>query len=75
MHIKLSPITRCLILFAITLAISPSAGATDLSGQVTEVIDGNTISLKSLSHTIKVRLLAVAPPEKTARKKTVNKGS
>ena len=28
-----------------------------------EVIDGNTISLKSLSHTIKVRLLAVAPPE------------
>lgn len=49
---------------ALTLVISTSAGATDLSGQVTEVIDGRTINLKSLSHTIKVRLLAVAPPEK-----------
>ena len=54
--------TRALMLLALTLIIWTSAGATDLSGQVIEVIDGNTISLKSLSHTIKVRLLAVAPP-------------
>lgn len=61
---KLPTITRCLSLLMLTLVISTSAGATDLSGKVIEVIDGNTISLKSLSHTIKVRLLAVAPPEK-----------
>ena len=65
MRIKPAQITRCLILLTLTLVISMTASATDLSGKVTEVIDGNTINLKSLSHTIKVRLLAVAPPEKT----------
>jgi hypothetical protein len=55
--------TRALALLMLPLIISISASATDLSGQVIAVIDGNTISLKSLSHTIKVRLLAVAPPE------------
>lgn len=56
---------RILVLLALALFIPTSARATDLSGKVTEVIDGNTISLKSLSHTIKVRLLAVMPPEKS----------
>ncbi|HXM33794.1 MAG TPA: thermonuclease family protein [Pyrinomonadaceae bacterium] len=64
MSIELPQIKHSLILVALALLISSSARATDLSGKVTEVIDGNTISLKSLSHTIKVRLLAVAPPEK-----------
>jgi hypothetical protein len=44
--------TRALALLLLPLIISISASATDLSGQVIEVIDGNTISLKSLSHTI-----------------------
>ena len=57
-------INRTLILIALMLMISASVRATDLSGKVTEVIDGNTIGLKSLSHTIKVRLLAMSPPEK-----------
>jgi len=61
---KLPHLTRILFLLALALFISSNARATDLSGKVVEVIDGNTISLKSLSHTIKVRLLAVAPPEK-----------
>lgn len=60
---RLLKMTRALALLMLPLIISISASATDLSGQVIEVIDGNTISLKSLSHTIKVRLLAVAPPE------------
>jgi endonuclease YncB( thermonuclease family) len=55
-------INRIPILLALLLITSANALATDLSGQVVEVIDGNTISLKSLNHTIKVRLLAVAPP-------------
>jgi endonuclease YncB( thermonuclease family) len=67
-------INRSIMLLTMLLALGASARATDLSGQVTEVIDGNTISLKSLSHTIKVRLLAIEPPDKnqpyaeTARK-------
>jgi endonuclease YncB( thermonuclease family) len=57
-------LNRTLILLTLLLTLATSARATDLSGQVTEVIDGNTINLKSLSHTIKVRLLAIEPPDK-----------
>lgn len=64
MRIKLPHLNRTLVLVALAFVLSGNALATDLSGKVTEVIDGNTISLKSLSHTIKIRLLAVAPPDK-----------
>ena len=63
-RINLPHLTRILILLVLALFISSNARATDLTGKVIEVIDGNTISLKSLSHTIKVRLLAISPPEK-----------
>jgi endonuclease YncB( thermonuclease family) len=63
-RIRLAHLNRAIIIVALALGFSGSALATDLSGKVTEVIDGNTISLKSLSHTIKIRLLAVVPPDK-----------
>jgi len=53
-----------LILVALAMVISTNAGASNLSGKVTDVLDGGTITLLSLNKSIKVRLLAVAPPEK-----------
>jgi len=64
-QINARQIIRSVALLALTLVISSSVKASNVSGKVTDVIDGNTINLKSLSHTIKVRLLAVAPPEKS----------
>jgi len=56
-----------LILVALAMVISTNASASNLSGKVTDVIDGATITLLSLNKSIRVRLLGVAPPEKKQR--------
>jgi len=55
---------RLLFVFALPLAICSPGSAASLQGKVSEVIDGENIVVVSVNHQVKVRLLAVAVPEK-----------
>lgn len=55
---------RILFLLALPLAICSPGSAATLYGKVTEVVDGGSMVVVSVNHAVKVRLIAVAPPEK-----------
>jgi len=55
---------RILLLLALPLAICSPGSAASLQGKVAEVVDGGNITVVSVKHPIKVRLIAVAAPEK-----------
>jgi len=57
-------VIRILFLFALPLAICSPGSAASLQGKVAEVVDGGTIAVVSVNHLLKVRLIAVAAPEK-----------
>ncbi len=57
-------VIRILLLLALPLAICSPGGAASLQGKVAEVVDGGNIVVVSGNHPLKVRLLAVAAPEK-----------
>lgn len=57
-------VIRILLLFALLLAICSPGSAASLQGKVAEVVDGGTIAVVSVNHLLKVRLIAVAAPEK-----------
>lgn len=57
-------VIRTLFLLALPLAICSPGSAASLQGKVSEVVDGATIAVVSVNHIVKVRLIAVAPPEK-----------
>jgi endonuclease YncB( thermonuclease family) len=57
-------VIRILFLLALPLAIFSPGSAASLQGRVAEVVDGGTIAVVSVNHLVKVRLIAVAPPQK-----------
>jgi endonuclease YncB( thermonuclease family) len=59
-----SQIIRILFLLALPLAVCSSGSAATLQGKVTDVIDGESIAILSQTHTLKVKLIGVAAPEK-----------
>jgi endonuclease YncB( thermonuclease family) len=61
----LSRVIRILVLLALPLAVCSSGSAASVSGKVVEIIDGDTFAIVSQNHPLKVKLLAVAAPEKT----------
>ena len=54
---------RIILLVALLLSAYTLGSASVLQGQVTEVLDGRTITVVSIKHPVKVRLLAIAPPD------------
>jgi endonuclease YncB( thermonuclease family) len=57
-------VIRILLLLALPLAICSPGSAASLYGKVTEVVDGGSMVVVSVNHAVKVRLIAVAAPEK-----------
>jgi micrococcal nuclease len=57
-------ILRLLFLLALPLAICSSGSAATLQGKVSDVFDGESIAILSQTHTLKVKLIGVAAPEK-----------
>jgi endonuclease YncB( thermonuclease family) len=58
-------ISRIIFLPALLLAVFSSASAGSLEGKVMDVADGEDITVLSLSHMVKVKLIAVSAPEKS----------
>lgn len=54
-----------IFLLALPLAVCSSGSAASLHGKVSDVFDGESIAILSQTHTLKVKLIGVAPPEKT----------
>jgi len=61
---NVSSLLRILFLLALPLAVCSSGSASSLQGKVAEVVDGESISVISQNHPVKVRLIGVAAPEK-----------
>jgi endonuclease YncB( thermonuclease family) len=59
-----SRITRLLFLIALPLAAYSSGSAAALQGKVSDVFDGESIAILSQTHTLKIKLIGVATPEK-----------
>jgi endonuclease YncB( thermonuclease family) len=57
-------VIRILFLLALPLAVFSSGSAASLEGKVMEVVDGEDVVVLSLSHLVKIKLIAVAAPEK-----------
>ena len=57
-------ILRILFLVALPLAVFSSGSAASLEGKVMEVVDGEDIAVLSQGHLVKVKLIAVAAPDK-----------
>src|SRR6266850_2163345 len=57
-------VIRILFLLALPLAICSPGSAASLQGKVAEVVDGENIVVVSVNHLVRVRLLAMAAPEK-----------
>lgn len=57
-------VIRILFLLALPLAVCISGSAASLHGKVSDVFDGESIAILSQTHTLKVKLIGVAPPEK-----------
>jgi endonuclease YncB( thermonuclease family) len=60
---KMPHYIRILILVALSLTICSRGSASALSGKVTGVVNGGSITLVSLNHPLKVRLVGIAAPE------------
>lgn len=60
---KLSSITRCLLVIVALVSLQTFANAATLQAKVTEVESGNTLVASNTSRPLRVRLKAVAPPE------------
>jgi micrococcal nuclease len=61
---KFSQITRILFLLALSLSFVTRGSASSVEGKVIEVLDGERISILSLNHLLKIKLLGVAVPAK-----------
>ncbi|MGH9875060.1 MAG: thermonuclease family protein [Pyrinomonadaceae bacterium] len=61
---NLPNVIRILFLLALPLAIFSSGSAASLEGKVMDVVDGEDITVLSLSHLVKVKLVAVASPDR-----------
>jgi endonuclease YncB( thermonuclease family) len=57
-------VIRILFLLALSLVSTSRGSASSLSGKVTEIIDGGKITIVSLNHPIRVRIIGITPPEK-----------
>jgi endonuclease YncB( thermonuclease family) len=57
-------VIRTLLLLALPTAICSPGSAASLYGKVAEVVDGGSMVVVSVNHAVKVRLIAVAAPEK-----------
>jgi endonuclease YncB( thermonuclease family) len=57
-------VVRLLFLFALPLAICSPGSAASLQGKVAEIIDGENITVVSVNHLVKVRVIAIATPDK-----------
>jgi len=57
-------VIRILFLLALPLAVFSSGSAASLDGKVMDVVDGEDIVVLSLSHLVKIKLIAVASPDK-----------
>lgn len=60
----MSRFIRILFLIALPLAVYSSGSAAALHGKVSDVFDGESIAILSQTHTLKVKLIGVAAPEK-----------
>ncbi len=60
----ISRVIRILVLLALPLAVFSSGSAASLSGKVADVVDGESFSIVSQNHPLKVKLIAVAAPDK-----------
>lgn len=57
-------VIRILFLIALPLAVCSSGSAASLHGKVSDVVDGESIAILSQTHTLKVKLIGVAAPDK-----------
>lgn len=64
MVITVRHLIRLLFLLALSLAICSPGSAASLQGKVADVIDGESVAVVSGNHLLKVRLIAVAAPDK-----------
>lgn len=62
---NITQLLRTLFLLALLLAVCSSGSASSLQGKVAEVVDGESISVISQNHPVKVRLVGVVAPEKS----------
>ena len=62
---KFRHLIRALVLVALPMTFAGRGSANALHGRVTGVLDGGTISLVSLNHEVRIKLVGVAPPEQT----------
>lgn len=60
----LTRVIRILVLLALPLAVCSSGSAAALHGKVSDVFDGESIAILSQTHTLKVKLIGVAAPDK-----------
>lgn len=61
---KLPHVTRILFLLALPLSLSTQGSASPLHGKVVDVLDGERITIISVIHPLKVKLLGIAAPAK-----------
>jgi len=61
---KLPHVTRILFLLALSLSFSTQGSASPLHGKVVDVLDGERITIISVVHPLKVRLMGIAAPAK-----------
>jgi len=63
----ISNFVRTLAVGALLVTITGLIRGNTLHGRVTEVVDGRTISLVSLQHDVRIKLIGVAPPDEAQR--------
>lgn len=60
---KVPHLMKTILLVALLLGVYTLGSAAALNGRVTEVVDGRTITVESVKHPVKVKLIGMAPPD------------